>query len=145
MMKLTDSQKETLRRSSLLSQVVRDKLENLERLKRHVAAHAISHISKSDPNYKVSYDQWQLGQNFARFVDALHVPIQQPKSKYRGILIHALADFQYEGIEGKEGDALVGIVTAATYDKKGTIEPILILDYIINQSFEEFMLQPEAI
>ena len=71
------------------------------------------------------------------FADKYFPLIANEKGKEKMIFINAMADFEYEGIEGLMSDELVDVLSVSTYND------INIIGLIIDQSFKAIMFPPK--
>jgi hypothetical protein len=144
-MKLTPNQIINLVANSKLVSESLFKLASNERKLRHEGRQAIEGKEPTDADYASSFSTYKLGEEYSKFSDSYTRKLEDRNSlRTKRMLVDAISDFEYPNtIEDKQGDELVDIILAATFAPRGEQIQINIVDTIISQAFNEFMIKPK--
>lgn len=139
-MKLTEEQRDSLLRSNKLSQTVQDRLANKVRLMYHNAPKLSDNATNEQKEaFNLAVEQHQKDLKIEQFAKRYYPLIEDWKSLEKRIFVMALNDFDYEGIEGLEGDSLVDVLAQSEY------MTLNIFDLIIDQSFKAISFPPKTV
>lgn len=140
-MKLTPTQIENLVGNTKLHLVIQNKLAECERMTYH--SQPVQVLDTDPQEEKEAFNsvlmEWERASKIKDFNRLYFPKIANSRGIEKRIFVLALADFNYEGIDGLTGDALVGIIASSTYKE------VNIIDRLIDQMFKKVMFPPEKV
>jgi hypothetical protein len=143
-MNLSKNQIFNLIGNAKLSNEVLLKLASNERRLRHEGRRVIQGKVPTDEAYAASYSAYMIGEDYSRYSKTYTRELEDRNSqRLKRMLVDAIADFGYpDTIEDKQGDELVDIILSSTFSPTGLEIQLNIVDTIIGQAFNEFMINP---